>query len=609
MEPTWTTGQTGVAAGDAAREVICRCPPGGDCRGKWFNWLDRSKTTIYSMWAGAAQTFAAKPCLGHRPGTLVSGKPKFGPYEFLTFAETSALVDRIASALANVAGVDKGHMVGLMGENSVEWYSTMLATQRIASITVPLYASFGIADLKFILGQTELTTAVCNYHLLPKLYEAVTGHPTTAGPQPPAVEVHVRHVICMGNPDLCTSEEAKRALALFAKLDPPVDVTMWDEFLNRADTYTVEHPAPPPAECTPEDTCCLIYTSGVQGNPKGAMIAHRNLVAVADISACSSIFVDGITDGVHYSYLPLSHCFEMAICLCMLRGGARIGFTCGNIANLLEDIEALKPTYFFAVPRVLKRLKDKVMETVGNSSWLTQYVFNWAVGAKAQARQTGVATWIDWDKWVLHAVQEKLGGYCKFMIVGAAPLDAHLAEWVEDTFNVRVNQGYGLTESCAATTVNRPGCPRMMSSIGYPLPSNLMRLVDCPEMEYLTSDTPPHGEIQLKGEMIFKGYYHNEEETSRAFTKDGWLATGDIGMQNPDGSFSVIDRKKNLFKMQQGEYISVELVEAVILSAPEITQAWVNGEPTDNFLVAVVVPNCDMIAAKLPQIPRLPNVR
>eukprot|EP01105_Mastigella_eilhardi_P004077 TRINITY_DN1537_c2_g1_i1.p1 TRINITY_DN1537_c2_g1~~TRINITY_DN1537_c2_g1_i1.p1 ORF type:complete len:487 (-),score=120.18 TRINITY_DN1537_c2_g1_i1:1347-2807(-) len=399
------------------------------------------------------------------------------------------------------------------------------------------------------------------------------------------------------------SEEPKRAIERFAALSPPVIVTSWEEFLSNSS----DHPAQPPTECTPADTTAIIYTSGACGNPKGAVISNRNLVAVADCAATTSIFVGGLTDGVHYSYLPLSHSLEMSICLCMLRGGACIGFTCGQLTRMLDDLVALRPTYFFAVPRVLKRLKDKVLETVNNSSWLTQYVFDWAVGAKAQARQTDAGTWVDWDRWVLHSVQEKLGGRVRFIVCGAAPLDPHLADWVEDCFGVPVFQGYGMTECVAAATYNRFGCPRTSGSVGFPVACTRMRLVDVPEMDYLTTDTPPRGEIQIHGEMVFKGYFKNEQETKKTMTADGWLTTGDIGTQNPDGSFTVIDRKKNIFKMQQGEYISVELVETVILSAADFEQAWVTGEPTDNFLVAVVVPNCEMLAAKLPQIPHLPN--
>eukprot|EP01105_Mastigella_eilhardi_P023576 TRINITY_DN5985_c0_g1_i1.p1 TRINITY_DN5985_c0_g1~~TRINITY_DN5985_c0_g1_i1.p1 ORF type:complete len:680 (+),score=159.46 TRINITY_DN5985_c0_g1_i1:51-2042(+) len=569
----------------ASKDVLC--PPEGDHNGRHYTWTDHDVTTLFDLWELSQHAHEDKEFLGQRPATAMDERqrPKFGNYEWLTYGQIGRLLAEAGSALSSlVAGATKGHMVGIMGANCIPWFITMMSAWRQASILVPLYASFGVPEIKFILGQTELETAVCSYDLLPKLHESVSGC---------AEGWFLKRVIYFGTEGVAPKAARESAAVLDLFRVHSVQVLSWEEFLKLGVEVRQRE------RCTPADLSAIVYTSGSSGKPKGAMLTQRSLVATADFVVTCSLFPDGISNEVHYSYLPLSHCFELCCTLAIMRGGGRVGFTCGNIAKLLDDVALLRPTLFVAVPRVLKRLKDAVLEAVTGSGLLSRIVFSWAVASKSYARQTGGETWIDWDRWVLSTVANKLGGRVRFVLCGAAPLDPALGAFVEDCFGVPVFQGYGLTESCAATCIQRFGVSRTHGSIGYPLGQTRIRLVDVPDMSYMSTDNPPRGEIQIRGELVFSGYYKNTTETEQTLLPDGSLATGDIGVLNPDGSLSVIDRKKNIFKMQQGEYISTELIESALLSSGDVSQAWVTGEPTDNFLVAIVVPNLTTFRTKL----------
>jgi len=158
-----------------------------------------------------------------------------------------------------------------------------------------------------------------------------------------------------------------------------------------------------------------------------------------------------------------------------------------------------------------------------------------------------------------------------------------------------------MSETWAACCVQHVGCSADKGAIGPPMLGATMRLVDVPDMDYLTTDNPPRGEICVKGDMVMRGYHKNPEATAEAI-HDGFYSSGDIGQRNPDGTVTIIDRKKNLFKLAQGEYIAIEYLETVYGRVAEISQMWIWGDPLENFLIAVIVPNFNTFRATLGQL-------
>jgi long-chain acyl-CoA synthetase len=221
----------------------------------------------------------------------------------------------------------------------------------------------------------------------------------------------------------------------------------------------------------------------------------------------------------------------------------------------------LKPTIFASVPRLWNRLYDKVNATIRDEGGLKQKLFNMGFSSKQDGLKAGgPPTSGFWDALIFSKLKARLGGRVRLMITGAAPLSEEVYRFLQIAFCVPVLQGYGLTETAAALSLTRPD-DFSTGHVGSPILSVEVRLADVPEMNYSSKNDPPTGEVCVRGNNVFKGYYKNEVQTN-ADVKDGWFHTGDVGRWNPNGTLSIIDRKKNIFKLAQGEYVAAEHVEA-----------------------------------------------
>lgn len=177
------------------------------------------------------------------------------------------------------------------------------------------------------------------------------------------------------------------------------------------------------------------------------------------------------------------------------------------------------------------------------------------------------------------------------MVTGGAPIDANVLNFLRIAFCCPILEGYGQTESCGGATVTHPN-DTGSGYVGGPIACCKIKLADIPEMEYYSTDKPyPRGEILFKGPSITKGYYKNPEKTKEAFTEDGWLRSGDVGMILPNGCVKIIDRAKNIFKLAQGEYIAPEKLENVYCQSPLVGQIFVHGDSLKSYLVAIIVPD------------------
>ncbi|KAI7995284.1 Long chain acyl-CoA synthetase 4 [Camellia lanceoleosa] len=194
------------------------------------------------------------------------------------------------------------------------------------------------------------------------------------------------------------------------------------------------------------------------------------------------------------------------------------------------------------------------------------------------------------DKIVFNKVKHGLGGNVRLILSGAAPLATHVEAFLRVVACCHVLQGYGLTESCAGTFVSLPNELGMLVTVGPPVPNVDVCLESIPEMGYDALSSTPRGEICIRGDTLFSGYYKREDLTKEVLI-DGWLHTGDVGEWQPNGSMKIIDRKKNIFKLSQGEYVAVENLENVYGSVTGINSIWVYGNSFESFLVAVVNPN------------------
>ena len=308
-------------------------------------------------------------------------------------------------------------------------------------------------------------------------------------------------------------------------------------------------------------------------------------------------FLDLKDTDVHLSYLPLAHVFERIVSNVWIIAGASIGFYQGDPLKLLDDVEALNPTLFLTVPRVCNRVYDKVRAKIAAKGGIVQWLFNYAYASKLKAlRENNTYTHWLWDRLVFGSIRAKLGSRLRFIVSGSAPLSPEVTEFMRICFSCEVYEGYGQTETTGVSSAGVFGDWNVSGHVGAPFPCVEFKLVDIPDMGYTSKDTPdPRGEICIRGPACFSGYYKDEEKTKEAIDSEGWVHTGDVGRWDSQGRLYIIDRKKHLFKLAQGEYIAPERVENILLRSDFISQAFIYGNPLENATVAIIVPDSERL--------------
>ncbi|KIY93248.1 hypothetical protein MNEG_14715 [Monoraphidium neglectum] len=235
------------------------------------------------------------------------------------------------------------------------------------------------------------------------------------------------------------------------------------------------------------------------------------------------------------------------------------------------------------------------MGAMRDGSPIARALFEKAYASKKAALEAGDLSggrWAPlWDRLVFSKIRAKLGGQVKYLTSGASPISAEVMQFLRICFCCAVLEGYGMTETSCTISITRQDDPTI-GHVGAPLPCCEVKLADIPEMNYTRSDKPyPRGEVCVRGPTIFKGYYKDDAQTRDVVDAQGWLHTGDVGMWLPGGRLKIIDRKKNIFKLAQGEYVAPEKIENVYARSPFVLQSFVYGDSLRAQLVAVVVPD------------------
>jgi long-chain acyl-CoA synthetase len=293
----------------------------------------------------------------------------------------------------------------------------------------------------------------------------------------------------------------------------------------------------------------------------------------------------------------LAHIYERANQVMTVYFGIAVGFYQGDNLKLLDDIAALRPTIFCSVPRLYNRIYAGISNAVKASGGLREKLFNAAYNTKKQAMLNGKNPSPMWDRLVFNKIREKLGGRVRFMTSGASPLSPDVLEFLKICFGGQVAEGYGMTETSCVISAMDEG-DNLFGHVGSPSPACEIKLVDVPEMSYTSDDQPyPRGEICVRGPTIFQGYHKDEAQTREVIDEDGWLHTGDIGLWLPGGRLKIIDRKKNIFKLAQGEYIAPEKIENVYAKCKFVSQCFVYGDSFNSSLVAIVSVDPEVLKA------------
>uniref|UniRef100_A0A8K9UM75 long-chain-fatty-acid--CoA ligase n=1 Tax=Oncorhynchus mykiss TaxID=8022 RepID=A0A8K9UM75_ONCMY len=350
----------------------------------------------------------------------------------------------------------------------------------------------------------------------------------------------------------------------------------------------------------PSDIAVIMYTSGSTGIPKGVMISHSNIIA--GITGMAERIPNLGENDTYIGYLPLAHVLELSAELVCVAHGCRIGYsspqTLADQSTKIKkgskgDTSVLQPTLMAAVPEIMDRIYKNVMTKVEEMSSAQRTLFTLAYNYKLEQLSQGRSTPLC-DNLVFKKVRSLLGGKTRVLLSGGAPLSAATQRFINVCFCCPVGQGYGLTETCGAGTISEMW-DYSTGRVGGPLICSEIKLKDWVEGGYHITDTPtPRGEILIGGPNVTMGYYKNEAKNQDFFvdeTGQRWFCTGDIGEVHPDGCLKIIDRKKDLVKLQAGEYVSLGKVEAMLKNCPLIDNICAYANSDEMYVIGFVVPN------------------
>ena len=311
---------------------------------------------------------------------------------------------------------------------------------------------------------------------------------------------------------------------------------------------------------------CLCYTSGTTGLPKGAMITHMNIICLVKSLKGTGMNIEP-TD-VHISYLPLAHTFERVLVSSSYLKRFSVGFYSGNILKLKEDLQKLRPTLFASVPRVYNKLYVGITQRLNQAGCCKRGLTQRAIRSKlARYHIDGTVTHSLWDNLIFGVFRAGLGGNVRYMLTASAPIKPEILDFLKVCFCAQILEGYGQTETAAATLTRAED--KDTGTVGGPLECCEIKLQDVKELNYLTTDLPnPRGEVLIRGNNLWEGYFRNSEKNKETFDDEGWARTGDIGELLPNGALKIIDRKKHIFKLSQGEYIAPEKLENIFSQSP-----------------------------------------
>lgn len=341
-------------------------------------------------------------------------------------------------------------------------------------------------------------------------------------------------------------------------------------------------------QITPAHLALLIYTSGTTGRPKGAEITQDAIVyegaSIASVAMLSK-------DDLQFLWLPLSHIFGKILLTLPLQIGFPTAID-GQIDRIVDHLAIVKPTFMGAAPRIFEKAYARISMMLAQEEGVKRRLMDWALDIgqqtiEARAKGEGPSLLVQAqhvlaDRLVLSKVRDRFGGRIRFFISGSAKLDPAVAKWF-GSVGLLIIEGYGLTETSAATTVNRPETGKFRyGTVGWPMPGTEIKVAD-------------DGELLVKGPGVTRGYRNRPDDTAEAFDEAGYFKTGDIGEVDDYGFISITDRKKDLFKTSGGKYIAPSQIETAFKGVcPFVSHLLVQGEGR-NYATALVTLDPDAI--------------
>jgi fatty acid CoA ligase FadD9 len=500
--------------------------------------------------------YADRPALGQRVVEFVKD-PKSGRtvlevlprFETITYRELGDRAGAVARALTSDS-LQPGDRVAVLGFTSVDFTTIDVALAQVGAVAVPLQTSAATAQLQPIITETEPTLIASSVNQLPDAVELIL----SSGHAPAKLVVFDHH------PEVDDEREAVAAAG--ARLaDTAVVVETLAEVIERGVALPVVPVAVP--EDSDDSLVLLIYTSGSTGAPKGAMYPQSNVGKMWRRS--SRNWFGPSAASITLNFMPMSHVMGRGTLYGTLGNGGTAYFAAkSDLSTLLEDLELVRPTELNFVPRIWETLFGEYQRQVDRRL------------AEGAADRAAVEAEV-----INEQRQYLLGGRVIFAMTGSAPTSPELKTWVEDLLDMHLLDGYGSTE---AGMVLFDGEVQRPPVIDY-------KLDDVPDLGYFATDRPyPRGELLLKTRNMFPGYYKRPEVSASVLDADGWYHTGDVVAEIASDKLVYVDRRNNVLKLAQGEFVTVAKLEATFGNSPLVRQIYVYGNSAHPYLLAVVVP-------------------
>ncbi len=494
--------------------------------------------------------------VGESPEREAFRFPVADEWRSMTWRAAGERVKAIAAGLL-AEGLGREERVAILCNTRVEWILCDLGILCAGAATTTVYPSSTADDCAFILSDSETRIAfVEDISQLAKLKEHRAEMPT------------LRKLVLIDGAVLPEDKE-------------------WVITLDQLEEQGAAHLAKSPkaveeqvAGISGEHLATLIYTSGTTGRPKGVRLVHECWAYTAD--AMEAIHLTN-ADDVQYLWLPMSHSFGKVLMASHLSTG-HVCAVDGRIPKIIENLAVVRPTMMAAAPRIFEKVYNKVVQGMKEQGGMKEKIFQWALsvgreGSKIRQRGAEPGGLLAMklrlaEKLVFSKIKARFGGRIRFFVSGSAPLSREIAEFFH-ACGILILEGYGLTETSAASFVNRLG-NYSFGTVGLALPGTEVKLA------------PEDGEILIRSPGVMRGYHNLPDATAEALNKDGWLHTGDIGELDAKGLLRITDRKKDLIKTSGGKYIAPQSIEGKLkANCPYISQVIVHGDRR-NFCTALV---------------------
>ena len=466
--------------------------------------------------------------------------------------------------------------LGIYSRNKKEWLLSYLGAMRDSITIVTIYDTLGDKAVEFILEQSQVISIVVEIKAIKKIYELAKNNKTSK----------LKNLIVIDKED--DEENCKNLEALGFVIYSWEDVVQIGK--EKGNNINLKKPQP-------DDICIINYTSGTTGLPKGVKVTHNSIVVNTDVIEVIGLYPT--PNDVYLSYLPYAHIMETLIITVVFNHGVQVGIYNGNAAFLQEDFELLRPTAICAVPRIFQRIYEGINSKLKNEPIFVRKLFETAMKIKIRDyNETGILKNILLDNVIFRRVRASFGGRLRFMLVGSAPVEPEILNFLRCSLSCEIVEGYGQTEDIAGVLLTRTFDP-VCQHLGGPGFSCEIKLRDVPELGY-TSKTldekgrlRPSGELMVRGPIIFKGYFRDKEKTKETIEEDGWMHSGDIATIIPEhgNALRIVDRVKNIFKLQQGEYISPEKIENILTGNKYVDQIFIYGDTLQNYLIGFIYPS------------------